>query len=108
MRVLAAVRPTASAGLLATSAAQAVVFAATPFLVPEVADRFGVGLGWAALISTAQVGGLALASWLVGRVLRPTATVVRVAMWALVGANLAAAWVPGLPARLLMRLPAAF
>lgn len=46
------------------------VFSATPFLVPEVAGHFGVALGTAGLISTAQVAGFAVSSFLAGRVAR--------------------------------------
>lgn len=66
-RLLAAIRPAASLGVLAAVASVTVVFAATPFLIPEVASSFDVTLGVAGLISTAQVAGFALSSFLAGR-----------------------------------------
>lgn len=48
------------------------MFAATPFLVPEVADRYGIALGAAGLISTAQVAGFGLVAFIGGRWWRPT------------------------------------
>jgi MFS transporter, DHA1 family, chloramphenicol resistance protein len=69
-RLLTAIKPSASPGVLTAAAAVTVVFAATPFLVPEVASRFGVSLGTAGLISTAQVAGFALSSFVAGRMAR--------------------------------------
>lgn len=72
IRALLAVRPRASPGVLGAAAAVAVIFAATPFLVPAVASAYGVALGTAGLISTAQVGGFAAAAFLSGRFLAPS------------------------------------
>ncbi len=49
----------------------AAVFAATPFLLPDVAERLSVDLGTTGLMSTAQVGSFAVASFLAGRLFRP-------------------------------------
>jgi DHA1 family inner membrane transport protein len=72
VRQLASIRPSASPGVLAAAAVVTGVFAATPFLIPTIADELGVSLGAAGLVSTAQVGGYAVATFLAGRALTPT------------------------------------
>jgi DHA1 family inner membrane transport protein len=59
-------------GLLVGAASVSFLFGATPFLIPAVAERFGVSLGSAGLISTAQVSGFALATFVAGRRWRPS------------------------------------
>ncbi len=71
LRVIQAVRPHASAGVLAGAAVVAATFAATPFLLPDVSGRLGTPLGVTGLLSTAQVASFAVASFLAGRFLRP-------------------------------------
>jgi DHA1 family inner membrane transport protein len=71
LRVIQAVRPQASLGVLAGAAVVAAVFAATPFLLPEVSNRLGTPLGVTGLLSTAQVASFAVASFFAGRFLRP-------------------------------------
>lgn len=71
VRVIQAVRPSASPGVVAGAAMVAAVFAATPFLLPDVADRLEVPVGTTGLLSTAQVASFALASFLAGRLVRP-------------------------------------
>lgn len=71
MRVIQAVRPQASPGVLGGAAVVAAVFAATPFLLPDVSLRLDVAIGSTGLLSTAQVGSFALASFLAGRLFRP-------------------------------------
>ena len=44
-----------------------ITFAATPFLLQPIADEFGVSLGQAGLMSTAQVGTFALVVFVAGR-----------------------------------------
>lgn len=56
---------------MAGAAAVAATFAATPFLLPEVAQRLNIGIGVTGLLSTAQVGSFALASFFAGRLFRP-------------------------------------
>lgn len=70
-RVVQAVRPQASPGVIGATAVVAATFAATPFLLPDVAARLGVDIGATGLLSSAQVGSFAIASFLSGRVLRP-------------------------------------
>lgn len=66
-----AVRPQASPGVMAGAAVVAATFAATPFLLPDVASRLSLDIGETGLLSSAQVGSFAVASFLSGRVLRP-------------------------------------
>lgn len=70
-RVVQAVRPQASPGVMAGAAAVAATFTATPFLLPDIAGRLSVDIGDTGLLSSAQVGSFAVASFLAGRVLRP-------------------------------------
>jgi len=63
------------AALLVAIATSTAVFAATPFLLPAVADEFGVAIGTAGLMSTTQLGGFVIASWVGGRFLRPVRVV---------------------------------
>lgn len=71
MRVIQAVRPQASAGVMAGAAVVAATFAATPFLLPDVSERLSIDIGATGLLSTAQVGSFALASFFAGRLFRP-------------------------------------
>lgn len=66
-RALAAIRPTASIGLLASTAAISATFMATPFVILETIEVYGVSAGWAALLSTAQVGGFTITNLYAGR-----------------------------------------
>lgn len=70
-RVMAVVRPQASAGVLGGASVVAAVFAATPFLLPDVSSAMGIPIGLTGLLSTAQVGSFALAAFLAGRLFRP-------------------------------------
>lgn len=67
IRLWFAIRRDEDFGLLAAAAVVAVLFAATPFLIPEVAEEFDITLGTAGLYSTVQVGGFALAAFYAGR-----------------------------------------
>ena len=49
----------------------AAVFAATPFLLPDVSARLDITLGLTGALSTAQVASFALASFLAGRLFKP-------------------------------------
>lgn len=71
VRLIQAVRPHAPAGLLGGAAVVAAVFAATPFLLPDVSTRLGVPVGVTGLLSTGQVGTFAVAAFLAGRLFRP-------------------------------------
>lgn len=70
-RVIQAVRPQASLGVIAGAAVVAATFAATPFLIPEISDTLSIPIGTTGLLSTAQVGTFAVASFLAGRLFQP-------------------------------------
>ena len=94
LRLLAAARPSVPAALLLAIATSTAVFAATPFLLPSVADEFDVAIGTAGLMSTTQLAGFVVASWVGGRFLRPVRRVFVVGTLLGVGANLASAAAP--------------
>ncbi len=94
VRLLLALRPSVQPALLVAVAASTAVFIATPFLLPAVADEYGVTVGRAGLISTAQLAGFVLASWFGGRFLRPTRAVFVTASMLGIVANLSAAAAP--------------
>ncbi len=102
-RLAYAFRPRAPAGLLAGAAAVAVLFAATPFLVPEVAARFDVTEGRAGLISVAQVGAFAIVNLVLPRFVAPSALAWRMAAWGLVAANAASVALPSFSGLLAVR-----
>jgi DHA1 family inner membrane transport protein len=56
---------------MAGAAVVAANFAATPFLLPDVADRLAIDIGATGLLSTAQVGSFAAATFLAGRLFKP-------------------------------------
>ncbi len=89
IRALYALRPKASPGIVAAAAAVSALFAATPFALPEVADRYGVSLGASGVVSTLQVGGFAVASFLAGRLLTPSRRLLVVAAALALAANAA-------------------
>lgn len=72
VKLVSLLRPSTRSDLLAASAASSMIFTATPFLLPAVADAYGVTLGTASLISSVQLGGFVIASWLGPRFLRPS------------------------------------
>jgi predicted MFS family arabinose efflux permease len=90
-RLAYALRPNAPIGILAAAAAVAMLFGATPFLIPEVSARFGVSEGLAAGISVAQVSTFAIANLVLPRLLVPTGTLLKWAAFSLVVANAASA-----------------
>lgn len=71
-RIFFSFRPHAAPALLLSAAVVATLFAATPFLIPEVADRYEVAIGTSGLISAAQVGGFAAAAFVAGRRFTPS------------------------------------
>lgn len=70
-RVIQAVRPQASSGVMAGAAVVAATFSATPFLLPDLSDRLALDIGSTGLLSVAQVGSFAAASFFAGRFFRP-------------------------------------
>jgi DHA1 family inner membrane transport protein len=94
LRLLAAARPSVPSALLFAIATSTAVFAATPFLLPSVADEFDVAVGTAGLMSTTQLAGFVVASWVGGRFLRPVRRVFVIGALLGVLANLASAAAP--------------
>lgn len=75
VRVLAAARPSVPAALLVAIASSTAVFTATPFLLSAVSEEYDVALSTAGWMSTAQLAGFVVASWIGGRFLRPIRSV---------------------------------
>jgi len=94
IRLLAAARPSVSTPLLVAIASSTAVFAATPFLLPAIADDYDVSVSTAGWMSTVQLAGFVIASWVGGRFLRPVRNVFVIGMLLGVTANLAAAVAP--------------
>lgn len=93
-RVLYSLRNDAPASIVASAVGVTAMFAATPFLIPEIADRFGVTVGLAGAISVAQVGLFAIANVALPRLVNPTGRVLARSAAVLVGATLASAVAP--------------
>ncbi len=94
VRLLAAAKPTVPVALLVAIASSTAVFAATPFLLPAVSDEYGVSVSTAGWMSTAQLAGFVVASWVGGRFLRPVRSVFIIGTLIGVVANLASAITP--------------
>jgi predicted MFS family arabinose efflux permease len=77
-------------------ASSTVVFGATPFLLPAIAEDRGVSLGTVGWISTAQLAGFVAASWLGGKFLKPVRSVFVIGATLGVLANLGSAVAPSL------------
>jgi len=93
-RLLTSLRPNVRLGILVAAAASSVVFVATPFLVTAVVDDFGIGLGLASSISTAQLFGFVGATWLSGRYLTPSRRIVVASVLFLFATNALSAVAP--------------
>lgn len=96
-RVIQAVRPAASPGVMAGAAVVAATFAATPFLLPEISTDFTMEIGSTGLLSTAQVGSFAAASFLAGRLFRPRRRLHYGALGIVAVASAASALAPNFP-----------
>jgi DHA1 family inner membrane transport protein len=103
VRLLAAARPSVPAALLVAIASSTAVFTATPFLLSAVSDDYDVAVGTAGWMSTAQLAGFVVASWVGGRFLRPVRSVFVVGTMIGVAANLASAAAPTFELLALMR-----
>ena len=101
-------RVDAPTAVIAATAAVALMFAATPFLIAPIADRYDVSEGAVGLISVAQVGAFALANFVLPRLLRPTGIILRIAAVALVGLNLLSIVPTAFGALVVIRLLAGF
>ena len=67
IRALLSHRPNSALILVAGAVAVSLLFAATPFLIPLVAEEFDVSLGAAGLLSAVQVAGFAVTTFVAGR-----------------------------------------
>lgn len=97
IRTITAYRPRLSPAILAWMAVVTAVFSATPFLVPTISQELDVGLGVAGSVSTAQVGGFALASVVAGRWFRTSRRLLVLGGATVVVANVASAFAPTFP-----------
>ena len=104
IRSLTAFSRGAPPALLASASAVTFLFGATPFLIPEVADRFGVGRGTAGWLSMIQVGAFAVTTVVIPRLLQPRPWIFRLSLVVLMSANVAAAFVPDFSWLLLTRM----
>lgn len=102
-RFLLSVRPKATPALLVAAASIALHFAATPFLLHAISDRYGIAVGTAGFISVFQVGGFTLANFVAGRRLRPRRRILVLAAVVGCAANAASALTVGFPFLLAMR-----
>jgi len=91
-RLAYAVRPNAPISVVAAAVALAAMFAATPFLIPAIAGRYGVSEGSAGLISVAQVAMFALFSFVLPKFTTPSGGVLRTAAAFFLAVNLASAF----------------
>ena len=71
VRLLLAFKPSVAPALLVAIASSTVVFSTTPFLLPAIAADRDISLSLVGWISTGQLGGFVVASFLAGRLLRP-------------------------------------
>ena len=103
VQVVTLLRPQTRADLLAAAAFTSLVFTATPFLLPAVAEDYDVSLGTASLISTAQLAGFVFVSWTVGRVANPSRRLLLLALAAAAACNAASALMPWFSGLLVLR-----
>jgi predicted MFS family arabinose efflux permease len=67
------------------------MYAATPWLITPIAERYGVSEGAVGAISVAQVGGFAAANFVLPRLLAPSGRILRYAAFGLLLLNLVSA-----------------
>jgi DHA1 family inner membrane transport protein len=103
IRLLAAAKPSVPAALLVAIASSTAVFAATPFLLPAVSDEYDVAVSTAGWMSTTQLAGFVVASWVGGRFLRPIRSVFVIGTLIGVLANLGSAAAPTFELLVMMR-----
>ena len=94
VRLVYLLRPTVQLGILLAVGFSVVAFVSTPFLLPEIADHYGISLGVASMIGVFQLGGFVIATWGAGRCLQPRERVFVAALMAAAAANLASAALP--------------
>ena len=101
-------RSGAPVALIAATAAVTMMFAATPFLIPAIANRYGVSEGAVGAISIAQVGAFAVANFVLPRLFRPSGKVLRYAAMVLLALNMLSIVPSWYPLLVMMRLVAGF
>ncbi len=94
VRVAEAFRPSVAPGTILAVAYSTVVLVATPFLIQDIVDVYGVGLGQAALVSVCQLGGFVIGSFVAGRHFDPRPRILRTALLLAFLANGLSATVP--------------
>jgi DHA1 family inner membrane transport protein len=90
--------------MLAAAVAVASLFASTPFLIPEIADRYGVSVGAAGIVSVAQVGGFAVTTFGLPRLLAPSSRIFITAVAVLVAGNIVSATLSVFPLLIAVRV----
>lgn len=71
LRLVQSLRPRIPARVFAATAVSTVVFSATPFLIPAIAEDRAMTTGLVGVISTCQLAGFVLATYLTPRRFRP-------------------------------------
>ena len=104
LKLVQTLRPNIPAGILLATAVSTIVFTATPFLIPVIAEDRGVSVGSVGIISTAQLGGFVLASWLAPMWFAPRRTVMAAAIGIGLLSNLLSATSPWFSMLVGMRL----
>lgn len=74
--------------LVGATAAVALMYASTPWLITPIAERYGVTEGAVGAVSVAQVGAFAAANFVLPRLLVPSGRILRIAAWSLLVLNL--------------------
>lgn len=92
--LLRAVRPQEHPGLLLGTAYATAVLTVGPFLLPAVADEYGIGLGLASLSTALQLVGFTLGSFGAGRLLRTRGRILGLAVLVALFTNAASALLP--------------
>ena len=103
IRTIYSLRPRAPVAVLVASAGVTATFTATPFLIPELSDRFAISAGTAGWMSVVQVGSFAVATIVAGRRLPVAASSLRLAMLGLVLADVGSAIAPSFAVLLALR-----
>jgi predicted MFS family arabinose efflux permease len=94
LRLQLLVRTEVPTGVLLAAAYAAVVFMATPLLLPAIADEYDLSLGATSFVATAQLGGFVLGSWGAGRFLDPRRRVFTTSLVIVLVANAVSVFLP--------------
>jgi predicted MFS family arabinose efflux permease len=94
LKLVQTLRPNIPTGILLATAVSTIVFTATPFLIPVIAEDRAISVGSVGIISTAQLGGFVLASWLAPKWFPPRRRVMAAAIAIGLVANLLSAVSP--------------